>query len=613
MKFSFYLKEPFLAPEPVLEALSDELKEGNFPNMTSLHDSFRQELVERQENFEQIIELGHKDEDAFIAEVKKLDDKGKAALRELIHVRRDVELFGALKILPWKKLGQTKLLANIFLEKVIYADKSSYDSNTAEWTTFALARALERALDRVGPVPGETVSPEIEELTLKYLKETFLPLIRNCGFMVREKRNSTKFAEMFGEKLYEEKLVDAVSDLELGESILIPWGMFMHWMGVYVERNTDDTVKITLYNTGKGIREHHYQWNETHRFQTFLSVDSVPIKNLQNSETWERLRELKRSLDAAEVYKFFTEELCQGGRVLPPSEFSEDYESSQVGGSCAYQFQLAMLRHQLLHLTDVGTKKERLGLYKLLKAQLFHVYATDELKDLDQTIQDASVTKLEKLASDIQLAQLCSDEESYAKTCGEIKTHLELIGMGEIGKSLDVIPKTNLGRYALLRDVSNKIAEKWLEDPASIEKMEPSQKCSLQFALAKYQHQKGKLDERLKIIDKYFKERHPNLGAEMLYLFLNTPFPMQGINWITEHVSEEDMVDVGEGFKRENASPSMQALGDIVLQLAIYEERKYYLKQLKEKYKNSPKVCAFIDYVSKKAIEQTEKKESLDL
>jgi len=34
---------------------------------------------------------------------------------------------------------------------------------------------------------------------------------------------------------------------------------------------------------------------------------------------------------------------------------------------------------------------------------------------------------------------------------------------------------------------------------------------------------------------------------------------------------------------------------------------------LKEEYIDSPKVCAFIDYVSEKAKEQTAKKESLDL
>lgn len=475
-----------------------------------------------------------KDINAWIKEVKKFLPTGTSEsyktiqsskiLSALLAAGKTVRFVESYRILTEsqqrfeRSKNPNKVISSLILDKIKYR-RPWYDGGHTFVTLFILIEEIRKTIARQIPSWSKNLSKNTAQILGDFLSRELLPTLEKCvplSYVFNNLKDSPSLSEAG------KAVVNSIKCLSIDEKRLIPCGYSTHAMGLLVHRTGKDAASLTIYNTGRGVRKFHVRFKNALKYQTFFTIENVPFNQLIDSDLWKTYAELKaRGKSADHVYAFFKKRLGKGGKVLPPSKHIEDCTLPQKSGSCAYLWVLTFLRHQMLGL-KVGSKGERLALYKHLKATMLHSYTIENLNQTDELTQKAAKSKLSKLSNDLNLFQCCSNPDTgYEKTKLALQNALNTTAKEELKSLAHALKrfdgKETLAKYQVLRAASSALAKHWSLNPGDTKELRNEDKKHLGFAIARDEHHREiyrlNIEDRLKHKDehaqrtvKYFQE-----------------------------------------------------------------------------------------------------------
>ena len=419
-----------------------------------------------------------------------------------------------------------KLIYHLMMDKLLFKEAEKYISLRPTIT----ANALIRALDRVNEINSEGALEQNLKKIVPIIHKYLTPLLKEFILLNALDRDPQKFSV---------SVVEKIKNLDVGGSLLVPSGCINHGTCLLIERRGPETFRIIHYNTGRGVMKWHYRGKKTNKCQTFDMVDNVPTASILNQQEWKYLLYSYSSMDP--IYECIRNELGKGGERVTRSEHEQDYESKQSAGTCAMQALMALLRHQIMQLSE-GTPSERLALYKLFKSQMFTQFHHDHLEQIDETVHRNLSTVINKLGAQRALVDLAANMEAFDEALTSITDILDGLGEKRLAKTLLSRDKTtNLSRYATLRNASNILCGAWLNHPEAIPPTELKQQKDLQLAFAKFEHQSAiirNINSRL--------QKHSEMGDmkelafELYRTILATSFTKMGIQEAVKRLGKEE-------------------------------------------------------------------------
>jgi hypothetical protein len=238
------------------------------------------------------------------------------------------------------------------------------------------------------------------------------------------------------------------------------------------------------YNNGTGCDlKHHYQYPQTHLFQTHVIIDKVPAKSLLSEKEWNNhYLQLNHEKDMDLAYQWIENHIGKGGFRLPASENQEDYEAPQFSGTCTVQSKMALIRHLIMQITN-GTPAEKEACYKLIKTYLYLQYLKENENKFDDYIKQYIPLIREKLSAEETLIQIARDEMLMNESMAVFKSVQVDFNLNE---EIIVPPShhTFLSRYAILRRNSSLIFKNILSHQKQIP-IELSKHPALKLIMAK--------------------------------------------------------------------------------------------------------------------------------
>ncbi len=558
-----YLPQRILFNEPLVRRYLKKLNEKKLPYL-----SFFDQQVEKQ-----ILAVRSYD---LIEAYQPLIQKLKTTPRDqwvilqgtnksrLINMCLTLKEFDVLRGLIAKEFSvnlNSKHALHFLLDKMMIPTRAAYKGFEMIFTGENLIRAIE-SIKQSSLVPSY--------LNIK-LQEDVIPLIRQCMIWDCAIRNNySTFA-------IKEILFD-IENLQIGKKILVPLRSQVHQMCLIIEKTSEEDLRLIQYNTGRGVPNWHYQWEETNRFQTFLIFDHIPKESLLQSEKWETLfQEVPESANIGKIYQII-HQLAEKGVKKDPTGNRFDYEQKQATGTCTAQCLMAFLRHQIME-NEIENPEKGYALYKLVKSKMLSRAGKKWLEEADEVITRASITKMKKLEADIALVNMAQDEKTYSKAWKQLKQLLIELERTDLADHLESLPKeSQFVRYHVLREAQGAIAKCWLE----IQYEAPHSEPYLTLALAKYEHQRqiiGNMKGNVKnsVLDKDW----PRLAAELLNIIIATAHSEWGINWLVQNYQSE----------------KKQALSFLLEELAKYNFfGQRYIKRIKTAFQmaGKDKIAQFI-------------------
>jgi len=215
--------------------------------------------------------------------------------------------------------------------------------------------------------------------------------------------------------------------LEVRNRILIPLTILNHAMGLLIEKDGEKTVCLSLYQTGKGLRNktayNHPESADGMKYQTFLRKTNIAYNNILNQNVWKKIRSQTKAQEPDDLYRIVMEELAQGGTSAPAPTHSVDFEAPQHSGSCLYQHLQAMVRDRFMQSETLGTKEVRYVAYRMVMAEFQLFIAQKKFPDRTAIREEISCApgdrgllktweeKEKKLLAILELARSIKNEE----------------------------------------------------------------------------------------------------------------------------------------------------------------------------------------------------------
>jgi len=229
-----------------------------------------------------------------------------------------------------------------------------------------------------------------------------------------------------------------------------------------VKKEPSGNFIVVHYNTGKGI-EKHEKLGECH--QTFREFRDIPLEDLQNLETWKNIFQCEKTTsNVDDLYKAM-EALIQHGKRkgYPPDPIL--YSKGQYRGTCTVLSCLAMMKHQILTRNEKW--EENKVEYQLLKAFL-RIKLWQELYHYPgyQATTKLASSKIEKAGATLGLWEIACNEEQYLKALQDFQSF-------QIPAPKD-IPKNSKERFLALQEMSNQLANRWIQEKSLILTTPPS-------------------------------------------------------------------------------------------------------------------------------------------
>jgi hypothetical protein len=256
-----------------------------------------------------------------------------------------------------------------------------------------------------------------------------------------------------------------IQQMQTGEKLLIPTGFKGHITSLLLEKTSNETFRVTVYNTGVGVIKWHPRWFDSSRYQTYVVIDQVPVGSIMNKNHWDQLLLCRLHGTSNEFYEIIFDKIGAGGMKRLPSTHQEDYEAIQRSETCAMQVLLTTIRHMTMLIT-AGTHQEKEAVYKHLKFALQESWLNSQdpehLQDVAQWIPQIKY----KLAIEKQVCDLAIDIDASDKALNECQSLLRLAGHDEAAETLkreDAI--SCFGRYALQRTAAGLLFNAWAKEP----------------------------------------------------------------------------------------------------------------------------------------------------
>jgi hypothetical protein len=250
---------------------------------------------------------------------------------------------------------------------------------------------------------------------------------------------------------------------------LLPSGYNEHAACLLVTKLSDNTFRLTLFNTGAGINKWHHRLEGTNHFQTFYTIDDVPLSSVTNQQGWEKLFCFVAGSQGMDpIYSLLNETLGRGGKILPPEKDGEWYEAKQSSGTCSIQSLMALMRHQII-MNGEGTLQERKALYKMIKGRMFQSFVNANLSKVDEDIRVHSKLAIDKFEAELRFAQIAENPDLYQKTFEKLCVEIEKLGKKElVAEMKKSSAKSNLERYANLRAASDLLSTIGMTEAVSV-------------------------------------------------------------------------------------------------------------------------------------------------
>lgn len=348
---------------------------------------------------------------------------------------------------------------------------------------------------------------------------------------------------------YMELCLGHISSLKVGERLHIPLSSARHAMLPCIERSSDGTFTVSLYNTGQGVSQNHPQWKKSNKYQTYLSITGVPRDVILKTELLQTLlEEQPKKSDLDPTYDFLKELEKRGGKREAASVHEEDYEQKQLSGTCSAQCYMAALRRQVM--SSVSDPAVGLSLYKQVKAGVLLPWGKAQLSSVDQTIYDHSLPKLKKLELDLQVAASASDLVEANKMGSALVAALDDPFAG-LDRLQDL---SSLQRHSLLRAASKRLAEQWANSA-------PDSSCRenpyLSYAVAIWECQQQAVRNFHSEVERLVEAKeYKKLGCYIARVFVASQRPDLAIEAAVKHLD----IDSAEAEERDEVKDALRKL-----------------------------------------------------
>ncbi len=188
---------------------------------------------------------------------------------------------------------------------------------------------------------------------------------------------------------------------------LVATGSLTHAVLFCMEKGAnDESLRLSLFNTGRGVNDHHPGISNSNKYQTVISYE-VPRNQALNFANFVRIKEVNTDCDIAELYKLFNFWCRNCERVQIGDEY---YEQVQLKGSCSAQCIMAFIRYYIIK-NSIGSPLERVGLYKYLKLHLLKSMAVAPFSfDLTKHVD----RKLKHVEQELNLFDIVADQAIQA-------------------------------------------------------------------------------------------------------------------------------------------------------------------------------------------------------
>ncbi len=330
-----------------------------------------------------------------------------------------------------------KVIANVALDKMYFAEKDAYNGGKQSWVAPYFAHALNitqsKLKENIDPNLSKTLNPAepiLKQCYTEILQQTRWTALHGSELEIEIGIESNRL-------LQSKELVNVINSLPEKQSCLIPVSVPGHATLIRVENSGGGKARVIYYNTGQGVGKYHPEGKKENTFQTFIEYREVPIKNLQDPEKWTTFIDSKLS-DMPPVYALL-EELCTGGIKQPPSPHEEDYEAVQKSGSCAYQCFLAMIRERLM--SNFSNPKEGLGLYKAVKGIMLNVFEERTRAFRNEIINTYLQSKLKVVGAELGVANALAEPSKRENLLNELSAALKNHNLDAITEEIGVYEK----------------------------------------------------------------------------------------------------------------------------------------------------------------------------
>ena len=266
-------------------------------------------------------------------------------------------------------------------------------------------------------------------------------------------------------------------------------------MLLVMERNGDGTYRLSLFNTGDQLDKHHSQWGKTDKYQTYIGYDNVPASDASNIEYIRKMIALAKNASSQEEAYRILDEWAVNGVKIPPSKDEQDYEQTQMEGTCSAQCIMAFMRYFIMKEAS-GSAWEKLGLYKEIKARVIKNLISPNLPHLSTVFKPIAEKIIQKYDYDLALLEFVKDEKAYCDAVEALASSPD----DEMVKQM--LAATSIyERFALLRSVLRHLAHEnaKVEIPKGLELLSDIIK-------ARYDNLQDGIDHALKTLDTYMKK-----------------------------------------------------------------------------------------------------------
>jgi hypothetical protein len=397
---------------------------------------------------------------------------------------------------------------NLFLDKVLLPEDKDWGGFYTSYSASCLLRAL-NSMEQSKDYPHTA--------HFEQLKTDLVPLLKDAVLLeVASNIEVYKKSQLIWARLQQ---------MEEGDKMLVPTGYKGHKTSLVVEKTANNTYRLSIYNTGDGIAEHHPRQPEGSGYQTHLVIDKVPANSVLQKELWLNLiRASAEANDMETTYEIF-EQLGAGGVQPPPSQHAEDYEAVQLSGTCSLQNLMAMMRHRIMS-NFPGTYIEKDAIYKQFKIELQSSWLKEQkAEDLKGFAKWVPIIT-HKLATEKLITDLALDHNASKKAIVECQGMLRGGGNEGAADAIELDDHMSpMARYTALRKAATLLSTRWMMEqgvPANL----PGNNCIIALALTKFDAHKILLSNFSALLDEAEKQGNFSEWLERINsMILASKFP----------------------------------------------------------------------------------------
>lgn len=236
-------------------------------------------------------------------------------------------------------------------------------------------------------------------------------------------------------------------------SLIFQTGFTRHAMIQSFERDGEETVSMTVINTGGGL-DNHPQWKDSRKYLTYLSLNKIPFEDVFNLKDDKIIHNYISENDFYNDFKKKTEK----GLFLDPPSDEQYYQTIQADGTCTGQSIAAWMRHFIMK--NYSSKWEALGRYKYVKALVRSHLLINSLEYMPKKFTSYVEQKIEKYQQERLLFETYAQSEFFYNQVIEACNPVLESTLQEEAKSA----QNSYERFSVLLVIINQIADKEQEN-----------------------------------------------------------------------------------------------------------------------------------------------------